>query len=60
MHLFMKELTEELVSEGIMPQNMKMEKLLVVCMEAGRGELGLAKRLTSHSTPPDFPSRINI
>lgn len=51
-------LTEELVSEGIMPQNTKMEKELVVCIEAGPGELGAAKRLTSHSMPPDFPSRI--
>lgn len=51
-------LTEELVSEGIMPQNTKIEKELVVCIEAGLGELGAAKRVTSHSTPPDFPSRI--
>lgn len=45
-------------SEGIMPQNTKMEKELVVCIDVGLGELGLANRLTSHSTPPDFPSRI--
>lgn len=41
-----------------MPQNTKMEKELVVWIEAGLGELGVAKSLTSHSTPPDFPSRI--
>lgn len=51
-------LTDELVSEGIVPQNTKIEKELVVCTDAGLGELGVAKRLTSHSTPPDFPSRI--
>ena len=50
--------TLKLVSEGIMPQNKKIEKELVVCIEAGLCELGLAIRLTSHSTPPDFPSRI--
>lgn len=53
-------LTDALFSGGIMPQNTKIEKELVVCIEAGRGELGGAKRLTSHSTPPDFPSRIMI
>lgn len=45
-------------SEGNMPQNTKIEKWLVVWIEAGLGEFGVAKRLTSHRTPPDFPSRI--
>lgn len=61
MHIFLIKggvLTEELVSEGIMPQNTKIEKELVVCIEAGLGEFGAAKTLTSHSMPPDFPSRI--
>lgn len=50
--------TEMLDSEGIRPQNTKMEKELVVCIDVGLGELGLAKRSTSHSMAPDFPSRI--
>lgn len=60
MHLLIKAevLTDELLSEGSMPQNTKIEKELVVCIEAGLGELGVAKRLTSQSTPPDFPSRM--
>lgn len=52
-------LTDEL-SDGIKPQNMKIEKELVVCIEAGFGEFGVAKRVTSHNTPLDFPSRITI
>lgn len=47
-----------MVSLEVFPQNTKMEKELTVCMEAGIGELGVAKRVTSHRTPPDFPSRI--
>ena len=43
-----------------MPQNTKIEMELVVCIETGLGAFGLANRLTSHSSPPDFPSRIII
>lgn len=51
-------LTVVLASEGISPQNMNTEKELMVLTEAGLGELGLASRLTSHTVPPVFPSRI--
>lgn len=47
-----------MVSLEAFPQNTKMEKELMVCMEAGIGELGVAKRVTSHRMPPDFPSSI--
>lgn len=47
-----------MVSLEVFPHNTKMEKELMVCMEAGIGELGVAKRVTSHRTTPDFPSSI--
>lgn len=44
------------MSLEVFPQNTKMEKKLVERREVGAGELGVAKRVTSHRRAPDFPS----